>query len=75
MNGSPLSVMMVRARFELRKNVEEIQKQSGLPAYLLTGILSEIIAELRAQEKEELAILYLQQQKEDDDNAERKSVD
>lgn len=73
MNGTPLSVMMVRARFELRKNVEEIQKQSGLPAYLLTGILSEIISELRAQEKEELAILYLQQQKEDD-NAERKPV-
>lgn len=69
MNGTPLSVMMVRARFELRKNVEEIQKQSGLPAYLLTGILSEIISELRAQEKEELAVLYLQQQKEDD-NAE-----
>lgn len=74
MNGTPLSVMMVRARFELRKNVEEIQKQSGLPAYLLTGILSEIISELRAQEKEELAVLYLQQQKEDD-NAERKPVD
>lgn len=74
MTGTPLSVMMVRARFELRKNVEEIQKQSGLPAYLLTGILSEIISELRAQEKEELAILYLQQQKEDD-NAERKPVD
>lgn len=74
MNGTPLSVMIVRARFELRKNVEEIQKQSGLPAYLLTGILSEIISELRAQEKEELAILCLQQQKEDD-NAERKPVD
>lgn len=59
MDNTPLSIMMIRARYELRHNIDEIKKQSGLPPYILSGILSEIIAELRAEEKEELAVLYV----------------
>lgn len=65
MNDSPLQIMMIRAKHELKNNVAEIQRQSGLPAYLLSGILSEIIADLSLQEKEELAVLFLHK----DDNA------
>lgn len=69
MKNTPLSIMMIRARYELRNNIQEIKKQSGLPPYILSGILSEIIAELRAEEKEELAVLYVHD-KEATDNAE-----
>lgn len=65
MNDSPLQIMMIRAKHELKNNVAEIQRQSGLPAYLLSSILSEIIADLSLQEKEELAVLFLHK----DDNA------
>lgn len=66
MNDSPLQIMMIRASHELRNNVAEIQKQSGLPAYLLSSILSEIIADLRLQEKEELTVLYLHKDDQND---------
>lgn len=66
MNDSPLQIMMIRASHELRNNVAEIQKQSGLPAYLLSSILLEIVADLRLQEKEELAVLYLHKDDQND---------
>lgn len=52
--GLPLSVAMENARGKLTQAVNQIIGESNLPAYLMEGILCEIISEIRNQKTLEL---------------------
>ena len=60
MNNSnlPLNIIMQNVKRKLEKTLSECIMESGIPAYLTTGILSEILLEAHKQERIELINSY-----------------
>lgn len=60
MNNSnlPLNIIMQNVKRKLEKTLSECIMEYGIPAYLTTGILSEILLETHKQERIELINSY-----------------
>ena len=60
MNNSnlPLNIIMQNVKRKLEKTLSECIMEYGIPAYLTTGILSEILLEAHKQERTELINSY-----------------
>lgn len=60
MNNSnlPLNIIMQNVKRKLEKTLSECIIEYGIPAYLTTGILSEILLEAHKQERIELINSY-----------------
>lgn len=60
MNNSnlPLNIIMQNVKRKLEKTLSECIMEYGIPAYLTTGILSEILLEAHKQERIELINSY-----------------
>ena len=50
----PLSIKLENARGIILNAIQEIQNKYKFPAYIMDGIFSQIISEIRAEEKIEL---------------------
>lgn len=46
----PLISMVQSARYYMREAVEQIMSKTGLPTYLMDGVISEVLADIRKQE-------------------------
>lgn len=53
-NNMPLSLMMENAKGAMTDTFNQIVEQSNLPAYLLEGIVADILSEIRKQKNLEL---------------------
>lgn len=60
MNNSnlPLNIIMQNVKRKLEKTLSECIMEYGIPAYLTTGILSEILLDAHQQERIELINSY-----------------
>ena len=54
----PLNIIMQNVKRKLEKTLSECIMEYGIPAYLTTGILSEILLEAHKQERIELINSY-----------------
>lgn len=54
MDNMPLSIMIENARGALNQTFNQIVEQSNLPAYLLEGIVADLLSEIRKQKNLEL---------------------
>lgn len=54
MDNMPLSIMIENAKGALNQAFNEILQQSNLPAYLLEGIVADLLSEIRKQKNLEL---------------------
>lgn len=52
----PLNDLINTARFHLKSVVADIVNETNMPAYLLDGIICELLSDIRKQEIEELYI-------------------
>ena len=52
----PLNDLINTARFRLKSVVADIVNETNMPAYLLDGIICELLSDIRKQEIEELYI-------------------
>lgn len=50
----PLSIKLENARGMILNTIQEIQNRYGLPASIMDGIISQVVSEIRAEEKIEL---------------------
>lgn len=53
-NNMPLSLMMENAKGAMTDAFNQIVEQSNLPAYLLEGIVADLLSEIRKQKNLEL---------------------
>lgn len=53
-NNMPLSLMMENAKGAMANAFNQIVEQSNLPAYLLEGIVADLLSEIRKQKNLEL---------------------
>lgn len=53
-----LSVLLENTKIRMTDSVNKVIQESNLPAYLIEGILSDILAEVRKQKNLELASDY-----------------
>lgn len=53
-NNMPLSLIMENAKGEMMNAFNQIIEQSNLPAYLLEGIVVDLLSEIRKQKNLEL---------------------
>lgn len=53
-NNMPLSLMMENAKGAMTDAFNQIAEQSNLPAYLLEGIVADLLSEIRKQKNLEL---------------------
>lgn len=53
-NNMPLSLMMENAKGTMTDAFNQIVEQSNLPAYLLEGIVADLLSEIRKQKNLEL---------------------
>ena len=53
-NNMPLSLMMENAKGAMTDAFNQIVEQSNLPAYLLEGIVADLLSEIRKQKNREL---------------------
>lgn len=53
-NNMPLSLMMENAKGSMTDAFNQIVEQSNLPAYLLEGIVADLLSEIRKQKNLEL---------------------
>lgn len=53
-----LPIILERARSILRNAINRVIKETALPAYLIEGILLDLLADVRAQKAAELAAEY-----------------
>lgn len=53
-NNMPLSLMMENAKGAMMDAFNQIVEQSNLPAYLLEGIVADLLSEIRKQKNLEL---------------------
>ena len=60
----PLSVLLENTKIRMIDSVNKVIQESNLPAYLIEGILSDILAEVRKQKNLELASDYASMNKE-----------
>ena len=54
----PLSVLLENTKIRMTDSVNKVIQESNLPAYLIEGILSDILAEVRKKKNLELASDY-----------------
>lgn len=54
----PLSVLLENTKIRMTDSVNKVIKESNLPAYLIEGILSDILSDVRKQKNFELASDY-----------------
>lgn len=54
MDNMPLSIMIENARGALNQTFNEILQQSNLPAYLMEGIVVDLLSQIRCQKNLEL---------------------
>ena len=52
----PLDLVIQTARKTISNAVDSVTKETGLPAYLIDGIISEIISEVRRKEIYEFSV-------------------
>jgi hypothetical protein len=52
----PLSTMVHNARVYINDAVTTIMKKTNIPPYLMDGIISEVLADIRKQELTELGV-------------------
>lgn len=64
----PLVIKMENARGEILNILQSIQAKYNFPAYILDGILSQLLSEIRAEEKIELINASNQMLKKIEDN-------
>ncbi len=66
--NTPLSVMIENARLKMRSAVNEVIKESSLPAYLIEGILVDVLSDIKSQHMAELVhdFSVMQEEKEGD---------
>lgn len=53
-----LPIILERARSILRNAINRVIKETALPAYLVEGILLDLLADVRAQKAAEIAVEY-----------------
>lgn len=53
-NNMPLSIMIENAKGALNQAFSEILQQSNLPAYLIEGIVVDLLSQIRCQKNLEL---------------------
>ena len=63
----PLSVLLENTKIRMTDSVNKVIQESNLPAYLIEGILSDILAEVRKQKNLELASDYATMNEEKDE--------
>lgn len=54
MDNMPLSIMIENAKGALNQSFNEILQQSNLPAYLMEGIVVDLLSQIRCQKNLEL---------------------
>lgn len=58
MNDIPLNVKLENVRGKLNTALSEVTMEYGLPAFLISGILADIMLDVKRQEKIELTNSY-----------------
>ncbi|MBI5993970.1 hypothetical protein [Clostridium perfringens] len=58
MKDLPLNIKMENVRGKLNTALSEVTMEYGLPAFLITGILADMMLEVKRQEKIELMNSY-----------------
>ena len=53
-NNMPLSLMMENAKGAMTDAFNQIVEQSNLPAYLLEGIVADLLSEIRKQKRKKV---------------------
>ena len=66
----PLSVLLENTKIRMTDSVNKVIQESNLPAYLIEGILSDILAEVRKQKNLELASDYASMNEEEKQKSE-----
>jgi len=64
MNDIPLNVKLENVRGKLNTALSEVTMEYGLPAFLISGILADIMLDVKRQEKIELTNSYNNMMKE-----------
>lgn len=74
-NNVPLSIMMENAKGMMIDAFNQVQEKTNLPAYLMEGIILDLLAEVRNQKNLEIVSDYnrmKQQEQEKKENPEEK---
>lgn len=58
MSGMPLSVMIENAKAKMISAFNQIQAESNLPAYLLEGVVLDLLSQVRNQKNLEIVADY-----------------
>lgn len=68
----PLSVLLENTKIRMTDSVNKVIQESNLPAYLIEGIFSDILSDVRKQKNFELASDYISmnEEKEQDNKKE-----
>lgn len=53
-NNIPLSLMLENAKADIFKNFQETVNKTNLPAYLMEGIIIELLSQIKEQKNREL---------------------
>ena len=56
--NTPLSILLEKAKIRMTDSVNKAIQESNLPAYLIEGILSDILSDVRSQKNIELISAY-----------------
>lgn len=56
MSKMPLSILLEKTKGKLVSAMNEVLSESGLPAYLMEGLVLEVLADVRLQKAHELAM-------------------
>ena len=70
-NQKPLSVMMENAKAMMIASFNQVQAETALPAYLMEGIVLDLLAQVRNQKNLELASDYNKMQVQDEKKGEK----
>lgn len=55
MNNLPINIQINNARIKFHKTLSEITMEYGLPAFIVSGIIADLMLEVKMQEKVELS--------------------
>ena len=70
-NQKPLSVMMENAKGMMISAFNQVQAETALPAYLMEGIVLDLLAQVRNQKNLELVSDYNKMQVQDEKKGEK----
>lgn len=68
MNAKPLIVIIEETRIKTCRAINQIVTDSGLPAYLMEGIVEGVLADIRSQKCVEIVQANNEDQKDDECN-------